>query len=110
VFADAGIDVLRSPPRAPRANAFAAWWVCTIRRECLDGMLIFHERQLLRVLAEYAGHYNMHRPHRALEQLPPIADVGHWSCRRHRSRPAVRGQSKVPADPGGLINEYRHAV
>ena len=76
VFADAGIEVLRSPPRAPKANAYAERWVSTIRRECLDRMLIFSERQLVQVLAEYETHYNMHRPHRALEQLPPIADVG----------------------------------
>ena len=46
VFADAGIAVLRSPPRAPKANAYAERWVSTIRRECLDRMLIFRERQL----------------------------------------------------------------
>ena len=68
VFADAGISVLRSPPRAPKANAYAERWVSTIRHECLDRMLIFHERQLVHVLAEYENHYNTHRPHRTLEQ------------------------------------------
>jgi putative transposase len=68
VFADADITVLRTPPRAPKANAYAERWVSTIRRECLDRMLIFHERQLVRVLAEYETHYNTHRPHRTLEQ------------------------------------------
>ena len=66
VFADAGITVLRSPPRAPKANAYAERWVSSIRRECLDRTLIFRERQLVRVLAEYEKHYNTHRPHRAL--------------------------------------------
>jgi putative transposase len=47
VFAGAGIAVLRSPPRAPKANAYAERWVSTIRGECLDRMLIFHERQLV---------------------------------------------------------------
>ncbi len=51
VFVDAGITVLRSPPRAPKGNAYAEPWVATIRRECLDRMLIFSERQLVRVLA-----------------------------------------------------------
>ena len=69
VFADAGIAVLRSPPRAPKANAYAERWVRTIRRECLDRMLIFSERQLRRVLTEYEDHYNTHRPHRSLEAL-----------------------------------------
>jgi hypothetical protein len=75
VFADAGIEVLRSPPRAPKANAYAERWISTIRRECLDRMLIFNERQLVHVLAEYERHYNTHRPHRSWEQLPPVAEV-----------------------------------
>lgn len=61
VFAAAAIAVLRSPPRAPKANAYAERWVSTIRRECLDRMLIFNERQLVRVLTEYEVHYNVHR-------------------------------------------------
>lgn len=73
VLADAGIEVLRSPPRAPKGNAFAERWVSTIRRECLDRMLIFNERQLVHVLTEYERHYNTHRPNRALDQLSPIA-------------------------------------
>src|SRR5665647_2581404 len=60
VFADAGIEVLRSPPRAPKGNAYAERWVSTIRRECLDRMLIFNERQLVHVLTEYERHYNLH--------------------------------------------------
>ena len=55
--------MLRSPPRAPKGNAYAERWVGTIRRECLDRMLIFSERQLVRVLAECERHYNCHRPH-----------------------------------------------
>jgi hypothetical protein len=51
VFAGAGVAVLRSPPRAPKANPYAERWVSTVRRECLDRMLIFHERQLGHVLA-----------------------------------------------------------
>ena len=75
VFTAARIAVLCSPPRAPKTNAYAERWVGTIRRECLDRMLIFSERQLYRVLAEYETHYNTHRPHRSLEQLPPVAAV-----------------------------------
>jgi putative transposase len=56
--------------RAPRANAYAERWVGTVRREVLDRMLIFGCRQLRAVLAEYADHYNGHRPHRALGQAP----------------------------------------
>jgi len=103
VFAGAGISVLRSPPRAPKANAYAERWVSTIRHECLDRMLIFHERQLVHVLAEYENHYNTHRPHRALEQHSPI-DCG--ETQRTWSSGSVRRTQVL----GGLINEYRHAA
>jgi putative transposase len=73
VFSDASIAVLRSPPCAPKANAYAERWVSTVRHECLDRLLIFHERQLARVLADYETHYNTHRPHRSLDQQSPIA-------------------------------------
>ncbi len=72
VFTAAGIEVLKIPPRAPRANAYAERWVGTVRRELLDRMLILGCRQLRSVLAEYADHYNVHRPHRALGQAPPL--------------------------------------
>ena len=103
VFADAGIAVLRSPPRAPKANAYAERWVSTVRREFLDRMLIFHERQLTHVLSEYERHYNTHRPHRALEQLPPTGHVG-------IGRADVSGDVRRTEILGGLINEYRHAA
>ena len=103
VFADVGIAVLRSPPRAPKANAYAERWVGTIRHECLDRMLIFGERQLVHVLTKYENHYNTHRPHRALEQLPPIVVVG---LDRAGGEDAVRRTEIL----GGLINEYRHAA
>jgi transposase InsO family protein len=103
VFADADISMLRSPPRPPKANAYAERWVGTIRRECLDRMLIFHERQLRHVLSEYEDYYNTHRPHRTLEQRSPT------ECGRTQqlcSTGAVRRTQVL----GGLINEYRHAA
>jgi putative transposase len=103
IFADDGIAVLRSPPHAPKANAYAERWVSTIRRECLDRMLIFSEQQLAHVLTEYEAHYNTHRPHRALEQRSPI-DSGR--TRRLGSPNAVQRRQVL----GGLINEYRHAA
>jgi putative transposase len=66
VFAAEAIEVLRTPVRTPRANAYAERWVGTVRREVLDRTLIFGRRQLVSVLAEYTDHYNVHRPHRAL--------------------------------------------
>jgi putative transposase len=103
VFADVGIEVLGSPPRAPKANAYAERWVSTIRRECLDRMLIFHEWQLRHVLAEYATHYNSHRPHRALEQRSPTE-------RGAIQLPSASGVVRRTQILGGLINEYRHAA
>src|SRR6266571_4964162 len=98
VFADAGIAVVRSPPHAPKANAYAERWVSTIRRECLDRMLIFHERQLRHVVTEYEHHYNTHRPHRALEQRSPI-DSG------ETQQPCLAGPVRRTEVLGGLINE-----
>ncbi len=103
VFADAGIAALRSPPRAPKANAYAERWVSTIRRECLDRMLISSDQQLAHVLTEYEAHYNTHRPHRALEQRSPI-DSGR--TQQLGSANAVQRTQVL----GGLINEYRHAA
>jgi putative transposase len=102
VFTAAGIDVLRTPAQAPRANAYAERWVGTIRRECTDRILIASERHLTNVLAEYTAHYNGHRPHRALDQRPPnpspqIVDL---NTARVRRRPIL----------GGLINEYSQAA
>jgi putative transposase len=70
VFAAAGIDVVKIPPRAPRANAYAERWVRTVRTECLDWTLVWNKRQLHRVLTEYLRHYNTVRPHR-LDLQPP---------------------------------------
>src|SRR5919112_4858415 len=65
VFASEGIRILRTPVRAPRANAIAERWVGTVRRELLDRMLIINRCHLEQVLSEYLVHFNHHRPHRA---------------------------------------------
>jgi putative transposase len=98
-FVAEGIEVLTTPVRAPRANAYAERWVGTVRREVLDRMLILGCWQLRSVLADYVDHYNGHRPHRALGQVPPLGP----------------GVPVVVAPPGrivrrdrlgGLIHEY----
>ena len=71
VLQDAGIKVVKIPPRCPRANCFAERLVQTVRTELTDRMLIFGERHLRSVLAHYSGHYNRQRPHRALQLHPP---------------------------------------
>jgi transposase InsO family protein len=75
VFTAVGIRIIRTPIRAPRANAVCERRIGSVRRECLDRMLIVGRLHLLRVLAEYLEHYNDHRPHRALDQRPPNGRV-----------------------------------
>ena len=99
VFAAVGVRIIKTPVRAPRANAIAERWIGSARRECLDRMLVTGERHLRLVLLEYADHYNLHRPHRALQQGPPAG----------RARPAVEVTSMrvLRQDRlGGLIHEY----
>ena len=71
VLADAGVRIIKTPVRAPRANAIAERCISSARRECLDRMLILSERHLRLVLSEYVEHYNVHRPHRTLCQARP---------------------------------------
>jgi putative transposase len=73
VFRSQGIRVIKAPVRAPRARAHAERWIGSLRRECLDRLLIFRRRQLEGVMRVYAQHYNEHRPHRSLGQRPPLA-------------------------------------
>ena len=102
VLADAGIEVVKIPPRCPRANCFAERFVLTVRTEVTDRMLIFGERHLRKVLAVYATHYNARRPHRALQLRPPrptspVPEPLHGRIRRR-------------VILGGLINEYETAA
>jgi putative transposase len=72
VFRSQGIRVIKAPVRAPKARAHAERWVGSVRRECLDRILILGRRHLQHVLATYTVHYNDHRPHRALGQRAPL--------------------------------------
>ena len=67
VFTAIAVRIIRTPVRAPRANAIAERWIASARRECLDRLLITGERHLRLVLNEYVEHYNGHRPHRTLQ-------------------------------------------
>jgi putative transposase len=66
VFRSESGEVLVTPVRAPRANAYAERWVRTVRAECLDWLLVVGRGHLEQVLRVYVQHYNGHRPHRAL--------------------------------------------
>jgi putative transposase len=104
VFKAVGIRIIRTPIRAPRANAFAERFVGTVRREALDRMLILGRRHLEHVLAGYVVHYNEHRPHRALGQMAPIS-------RSPVSTPTSPGANRLRRIDklGGLIHEYQLA-
>jgi transposase InsO family protein len=102
VFTSEQIKIIRTPVRAPRANAIAERWIGTVRRECTDRILILGRRHLTAILKTYLNHYNTHRPHRALDQRPPD------------------GPTDTPGAPpvqvrrtrllGGLINEYQQVA
>jgi putative transposase len=102
VLAAAGIQAVKIPPRSPRANAFAERFVLTARTEVTDRMLIFGERHLRVVMAEYEAHYNGRRPHRSRQLHPPRPDqpAAQLSQRRIKRKPVL----------GGLINEYERAA
>jgi hypothetical protein len=99
-----GVRVIRTPIRAPRANAFAERFVRTVRQECLDHVLIYGRRHLERVLGAYVAHYVAERPHRGLRLAVPAGT----------RTPQLRGITRTPVERrdvlGGLIHEYRWAA
>jgi transposase InsO family protein len=103
VFRGEGVRIIRTPVQAPNANAHAERWVGTLRRDCLDRMLILNRRQLDHVLRVYVDHYNRHRPHRSLSLQPPEERPA--APARPPTLRIARGQLL-----GGLINEYQAAA
>ncbi len=90
------------PPRSPQPNAYAERFVLTARTEVTERMLIFGERHLRTILAEYEAHYNGRRPHRSRHLRPPRPDhpVADLSRKRIERQPLL----------GGLINEYKRVA
>jgi len=102
VFTSSGLPVIKTPIQAPRANAYAERSLGTVRRECLDHLLILGNRHLRRVLAEFHTHYNNHRPHQSRQQLP----------HNHNTDQAIDLTARIQRKQvlGGLINEYHRAA
>lgn len=103
VAVGSGIAVLRTPLRAPRANAVCERLLGSIRRECLDHVLILSEAHLRRILTEYVAYFNRSRPHQGInQQVPEPGDTAS----------PVSGRAHVVAFPvlGGLHHEYRKAA
>ena len=104
VATTSGIKVLRTPYRTPRANAVCERFLGSVRRECLDHFLIFHEKQLSRLLKAYVVYFNHARPHQGIRQQIPVPSVP--SAPQHDSRDKV---ISVPV-LGGLHHDYQRAA
>ena len=102
VLAGNGTRIIKTPVRSPRANSFAERYVGTLRRECLDHLLIYGEQHLRQVLSAYARHYNEHRPHQSRGQRPPLYEPG--------QAVDVTARIKRTHVVQGLISEYRRAA
>lgn len=107
IFRSEGIGIIRTPIRAPNANAYAERWVGSVRRECLDRLLIFGPRHLEHVLRVYVCHFNQHRPHRALDLRAPDAEIGSNPPPVAPLRPPnIRRRDLL----GGVLHEYEVAA
>jgi transposase InsO family protein len=104
VAATSGIEVLRTPYRAPRANAVCERFLGSVHRECLDQLLVLGEAHLRRVLRAYVAYFNHARPHQGLGQAIPARCV---TAERHGG-----GTGRVVAVPvlGGLHHDYRRVA
>jgi putative transposase len=105
VFAGAGVEAVKTPLRAPKANAYAERWVRTVRAECLDWTLIWSRRHLERVLRRYLEHYNTGRPHRGINLEVPMPAPGTTVT----TLPTAGEVERVDV-LGGVIHEYRRAA
>jgi hypothetical protein len=101
VFQAAGVRIVRSAVQAPRMNAVMERWIGSCRRELLDRTLIWNRRHLMTVLREYEDFYNMHRPHRTLNQAAPLRPLPDGVT--DLDRLGVRRRDRA----GGMIHEYR---
>ncbi|MEO8391836.1 MAG: integrase core domain-containing protein [Chloroflexota bacterium] len=97
-----GIAVVRTPVQAPKANAICERFIGSVRRECLDHLLIMSERQLYRVISEYVAYFNHARPHQGIDQRIPDPRVP-------EEDPPRAGEGRIVAYPvlGGLHHDYR---
>ncbi len=101
VFASIGVEIIRTPVRSPRANAYAERFVRTVRHECLDHLLVISRRHLQSVLDEYVRHYNQARPHRGLHLAQPISQAVSG-----RDGGAITRHDVL----GGIVHEYDRAA
>jgi putative transposase len=112
IFKSEGAQILKTPFRAPNANAHAERFVRTVRSECLDHLLVVNARHLERVLRSYARHYNHRRPHQGLSQGIPALDTRSPQIAAMTSQPVGSRPRRVRRHDrlGGLIHEYEVAA
>jgi putative transposase len=103
VFTATDVRIIKTPARAPRANAIAERFVGTVRRELLDRLLIVNRRHAAAVLHEFERHYNDHRPHRALGQAAPSRPLPHRT-------PTDLYKIQRRDSHGGLVHEYQQVA
>jgi putative transposase len=106
VFRSDGIEIIRTPIRAPQANGVAERFVRTVRSECLDWLLIRNQPHLTQVLTVFVNHYNGHRPHRALGLQPPHPRRPREELTTECDELRVQRRDRL----GGLIHEYTLAA
>ena len=106
IFRTEGLKILKTPVRTPVANTFAERWIGTLRRELLDRTIIWNQRQLERLVTDYIDHYNAHRPHRSLDQRPPLNTDPLDIADRDPTQLRVLRSTRCH----GLINEYKNAA
>jgi transposase InsO family protein len=103
-----GIEVLKTPVRAPKANAYCERLIGSLRRECLDWFIPLNERHLRMLAREWAVHYNQARPHKSLGPGIPDPPPGlpvRGQVQRHEVPEGflIKKESVL----GGLHHEYR---
>jgi len=98
-----GVRVIKTPVRAPKANAVAERWVRSVRNECLDHVLVFGRTHLEQLLHGYLTHYNAERPHRSLALAAPAG-------KPHQARGSPPAEIRRRDVLGGLIHEYYAAA
>ncbi|MGH3672216.1 MAG: integrase core domain-containing protein [Pseudonocardiaceae bacterium] len=98
VLASEGIQIIKTPIQAPRANAIMEHWIGSLRREVLDRMLLVNARHLTRVLTKYEIHFNTHRPHRALGHAAPLRALPQLNTTEIK----ITRRDRL----GGMIHEY----
>ena len=103
VFTAIDIRIIKTPVRAPRANAIAERFVGSVRRELLDRTLIINQRHAITVLGEYQHHYNSHRPHRTLGQAAPLRPLPQ---RTASGTHTVQRRDRLE----GLLHEYQQVA